>query len=326
MAFDAAERLRELIAVGEEIPYEVREPGDGSPLCRYEPQTEVFVHDHSSELRELDSFGAACAALEIAGLAAPYLERMGIGVPEDPRKRAEISCIAFLCRLWMGSSDFTLEADRLDAAIDEVEQGLDVDAGQIEVIVPLRGLQMPVARLELDPVSIVRADTVEVPGGGALERRPRCLALGARLHRGGPGRGGAWRRRQRRRPRRSRSLPPPDHHAAPVQGRWGGARPARLDTDCRRPLAPDRDRLGPPAPGRVSPHRGRARRPARLLARAHRPRDAVRAPGPGPPRLPDRARPRAQPVRGRARAKRRRRGAQRPPSRAALPARGRRPR
>ena len=63
----------------------------------------------------------------------------------------------------MGSSDFTLEADRLDAAIDEVEQGLDVDAGQIEVIVPLRGLQMPVARLELDPVSIVRADTVEVP-------------------------------------------------------------------------------------------------------------------------------------------------------------------
>ena len=63
----------------------------------------------------------------------------------------------------MGSSDFTLEPDRLDAAIDEVEQGLDVDAGQIEVIVPLRGLQMPVARLDLDPVSIVRADTVEVP-------------------------------------------------------------------------------------------------------------------------------------------------------------------
>ncbi len=163
MAFDAAERLRELIAVGEEIPYEVREPGDGSPLCRYEPQTEVFVHDHSSELRELDSFGTACAALEIAGLSGPYLERMGIGIPEDPRKRSEISCIAFLCRLWMGSSDFTLEADRLDAAIDEVEQGLDVDAGQIEVIVPVRGLQLPVARLELDPVSVVRADTVDVP-------------------------------------------------------------------------------------------------------------------------------------------------------------------
>jgi len=184
MAHDAAERLRELIAVGEEIPYEVREPGDGSPLCRYEPQTEVFVHDHAGELRELDSFGASCAAMEIAGLAGPYLERMGIGVPEDPRKRAEIASIAFLCRLWMGSSDFTLEPGRLEAAIDEVEAGLDVESGQIEVVVPLRGLQIPVARLDLDPVSIVRADTVEVPpearsgdGLGVSPWEPTFLAV-----------------------------------------------------------------------------------------------------------------------------------------------------
>ena len=84
----------------------------------------------------------------------------------------------------MGSSDFSLEADRLDAAIDEVETGLDVDAGQIEVIVPLRGLQMPVARLDLDPVSIVRADTVEVPaearssdGLGVSPWEPAFLAV-----------------------------------------------------------------------------------------------------------------------------------------------------
>ena len=163
MAFDAADRLRELIAAGEEIPYEVREPGDGSPLCRYEPRTEVFVHDHAGELRELDSFGTACAAVEIGGLATAYLERMGIGVPEDARKRAEIACIAFLCRLWMASSDFSLEAARLEAAIDEVDAGSELNDGGIEVIVPLRGLQMPVARLDLEPASIVRADTVEVP-------------------------------------------------------------------------------------------------------------------------------------------------------------------
>ena len=163
VAFDAADRLRELIAAGEEIPYEVREPGDGSPLCRYEPRTEVFVHDHAGELRELDSFGTACAAVEIGGLATAYLERMGIGVPEDARKRAEIACIAFLCRLWMASSDFSLEAARLDTAIDEVDAGSELNDGGIEVIVPLRGLQMPVARLDLEPASIVRADTVEVP-------------------------------------------------------------------------------------------------------------------------------------------------------------------
>ena len=184
MAFDAADRLRELIAAGEEIPYEVREPGDGSPLCRYEPRTEVFVHDHAGELRELDSFGTACAAVEIGGLATAYLERMGIGVPEDARKRAEIACIAFLCRLWMASSDFSLEAARLDAAIDEVDAGSELNDGGIEVIVPLRGLQMPVARLDLEPASIVRADTVEVPaearsadGLGVSPWEPTYLAV-----------------------------------------------------------------------------------------------------------------------------------------------------
>src|SRR4051812_36873854 len=163
VAGDAADRLRELIASGHEIPYEVREPGDGSPLVRYEPRTEDFVYDHAGELRELDSFGTACAALEIAGLGRSYLELMGIGVPEDARKRAEIATLAFLCRLWLGSSDFTIEDRTLAAAIDEVESGGDVERGQIEVIVPLRGLQMPVARLDLEYVSIVRSDTVDVP-------------------------------------------------------------------------------------------------------------------------------------------------------------------
>jgi hypothetical protein len=184
MAFDAADRLRELVAAGAEIPYEVREPGDGSPLCRYEPRTEVFVHDHAGALRELDSFGSACAAIEVGGLAGPYLEHLGIGVPEDPRKRAEIACVAFLCRLWMGSSDFTLDDRRLEAAIEEVDAGADLEEGGIEVIVPLRGLQLPVARLDLDPVAIVRADTVEVPpearsadGMGVSPWEPTYLAV-----------------------------------------------------------------------------------------------------------------------------------------------------
>ncbi len=163
MAAEAAERLHELLDAGNEIPYEVHEPGDGSPLCRYEPQTELFVHAQAAHLRNLDSFGAACAALETAGLAGGYLERMGVTVPSDPRKRAELAGIAFLCRIWMDSIDFSLERDRLDAAITELEVGADATAGQIEVIVPLRGLQMPIARLDLDNVSIVRADTVDVP-------------------------------------------------------------------------------------------------------------------------------------------------------------------
>jgi hypothetical protein len=184
MAGDAAERLRELVAEGEEIPYEVIEPGNGSALCRYEPRTEAFVRDHAPQLRELDSFGAACAALESSELAEPYLAEMGIAVPEEPRRRAELAGVAFLCRLWMNSSDFSLEPDRLEAAIDELQTGGEVSRGEIEVIVPLRGLQVPIARLELATATIVRADTVEVPGEaqagealGASPWEPAFLAM-----------------------------------------------------------------------------------------------------------------------------------------------------
>ena len=183
MAEESAGRLRELTLAGEEIPYEVREPGDGSPLCRYEPLTERFVRNHAAELRALDSFGVACAALETSGLAAAYLERMGIDVPAEARPRAELAGIAFLCRLWMDSSDFSFDRVRLDSAIEELEAGAE-PPGQIEVIVPLRGLQMPVARLDVGSVSIVRADTVDVPaearandGLGGSPWEPSFLAV-----------------------------------------------------------------------------------------------------------------------------------------------------
>jgi hypothetical protein len=184
MARDGARLFKGLIASGEEIPYEVREPGNGSPLCLYEPLTERFVRDHVGALRELDSFGAACAAIESADLAGRYLEQLGVNVPVDAKARAELAGTAFLCRLWGDSTDFSLDRERLEAAIDELEAGGEAVEGEIEVIVPLRGLQMPVVRLDLATASIVRGDTVDVPtearatdGMGAAGWEPTFLAV-----------------------------------------------------------------------------------------------------------------------------------------------------
>jgi hypothetical protein len=192
MARDSARLFKGLVASGEEIPYEVREPGNGSPLCLYEPLTERFVRDHVGALRELDSFGAACAAIESTDLAGRYLEEMGVNVPVDAKARAELAGTAFLCRLWADSTDFSLDRDRLEAAIDELEAGGEATEGEIEVIVPLRGLQMPVARLDMATASIVRADTVDVPaearatdGMGAAGWEPTFLAV-ARFAEPGP--------------------------------------------------------------------------------------------------------------------------------------------
>jgi hypothetical protein len=183
MARESAKRLRELVANGAEIPYDVAEADDASPLCQYRPLTDRFVRDHADALRALDSFGAACAAVDSADLAGPYLERMGIAAPPESHRRAELAGIAFLCRLWSDSSDFSLDRDRLEGAISELDAPAEVAEGELEVVVPLRGLQLPVERLALATATIVRADTVEVPnearvfeGSGVAAWEPTFLA------------------------------------------------------------------------------------------------------------------------------------------------------
>src|SRR5919201_469706 len=147
MAVDAAERLRALVAGGAEIPYEVREPGATSPLCEYTPQTARFVREHAGALRAIDSFGAGCAALEASALAGSYLESVGVDPPREPRRRAELAGIVFLGRLWQGSTDFSVAPERVSAAIAEVEDQGEPLEDEIEVVVPVRGLQMPLERL-----------------------------------------------------------------------------------------------------------------------------------------------------------------------------------
>src|SRR5918911_4637741 len=107
MARDAGKLFRGLVANGEEIPYDVREPGNGSALPQYVPLTERFIRLQAPALRDCDSFGSACAAIESADLAAPYLEELDVQVPPDPRQRAELAGIAFLSRLWGDSTDFS---------------------------------------------------------------------------------------------------------------------------------------------------------------------------------------------------------------------------
>src|SRR3954451_18072986 len=183
MTRDASKRLRELVAHGEDLPYDVHEAESGSPLPQYVPLTERFIRDHAQALAGIDCFGAACAAIESGELSAPYLESFGIAVPGEARKRGELAAVVFLCRLWAGSTDFSIEDTRLASAIGELEAGGEIATDEIEVIVPLRGFQMPTVRLELATATIVRSDTVDVPpearapeGTGAAGWEPTFLA------------------------------------------------------------------------------------------------------------------------------------------------------
>ena len=164
LAGEAATRFSGLVAIGEEIPFDVAgNSGEGS-FYRYVPLTSRFVLDHEQELRSLPAFEPACDLVSAAAVAAPYLEAQGMAVPEDESERAAEMLIAFVCNLWEGSAEFVLDRGRLEGALRQLEaESRDVSEAAL-LVAPLVGLQMPLKRLDLPSgVRIARADTVNVP-------------------------------------------------------------------------------------------------------------------------------------------------------------------
>lgn len=153
----------EIVEGGQEIPYEIAEPGDSFAFCQYRPLTAKFVRDNATELRELETFREAAETMRRSEIAGTYLEDAGIAPPADSVERSTLAVTYFLARLWDSCSDFEIDEDRFSAALEEIEECCEPESGEIEAVVPLVGFQMPAGRIELKGASIVRADTVDAP-------------------------------------------------------------------------------------------------------------------------------------------------------------------
>lgn len=194
LATEAATRLSSLVAMGEEIPFDVAaDSGDESAFYSYVPMTGRYVREHSEELRSLPSFAPAREAAVEAGVPAPYLEARGEAVPADPGARAELMLITFFAELWEGSAGFALDRERLEAALATLDaEARDADEAEI-LIVPIVGLRMSMPRLQLPHgVRIVRADSIEAPidamrseGMGRASWEPQYLAVADQDEEGG---------------------------------------------------------------------------------------------------------------------------------------------
>lgn len=186
LATEAATRLSSLVAMGEEIPFDVAaESGDDSAFYSYVPMTGRYVAEHGDELRALPGFAPAREAAVEAGIAAPYLEERGESVPADPGARAELMLITFFSELWEGSAGFTLDRQRLDAALATLDaESRDADEAET-LLAPVVGLRMSMPRLQLPHgIRIVRADSIEAPveamrseGMGRAAWEPQYLAV-----------------------------------------------------------------------------------------------------------------------------------------------------
>jgi hypothetical protein len=187
LAAEAATRLTTLVAGGDQIPFDVaeREGPEDSLFHSYVPLTARYVREREGELRSLPAFEPAREAVTLAGVAAPYLEQRGEVVPVDPSERAARLLTLFVAFLWDGCSEFSLDRERLEDAL----AALDAEAGDVDeadiVVVPIVGLQMPMARLKLPHgMQLVRADSFEAPieamrseGMGRAAWEPQFLAI-----------------------------------------------------------------------------------------------------------------------------------------------------
>ncbi len=187
LATEAATRLSTLVAGGDQIPFDV-DAGDGaeeSAFYSYVPLTGRFVEERAGELRALPSFRPAREAAVEAAVAAPYLEARGEIVPADPGERAERMLIVFFSSLWEGCTGFALDRERLESALGALDaEARDADEAEV-LIVPVVGLRMSCARLQLPHgVRVVRADSIEIPaearrseGMGRAAWEPQFLAV-----------------------------------------------------------------------------------------------------------------------------------------------------
>lgn len=186
LAAEAAGRFSSLVAMGEEIPFDVAaDGGEDSAFYSYVPMTGRYVAEHAGELRGLPSFAAAREATVEAGVAAPYLEERGEVVPADPGERAELMLITFFASLWEGAAGFALDRERLETALTTLDaEARDADEADV-LVVPIVGLRMSMPRLQLPHgVRIVRADSIEAPveamrseGMGRAAWEPQYLAV-----------------------------------------------------------------------------------------------------------------------------------------------------
>ena len=187
LAAEAATRFTTLVASGDQIPFDVAESAgpDEAFFHSYVPLTARYVRERESELRTLPAFEPAREAVVLADVAAPYLEARGEQVPAEPGERAARLLTIFLAGLWDGSGEFSLDRERLEEALAVLDAEVG-DADEADVlVVPLVGLQMSAARLQLPHgMRLVRADSFEAPieamrseGMGRAAWEPQFLAV-----------------------------------------------------------------------------------------------------------------------------------------------------
>jgi len=172
----AAAALRAELAAGAEVPFEleprVRRRGatQGPALYFYRALTDEFIARRAGELERLPAYGALAAQLDGFDGLDRYLAMRGV---EPPRAagRVRSAVVALLQDVFDEQTDFDARPERVQAALERLEQAAEAGAGGVTLLAQLHGLTIASPELALTPgLRIAHPDALDgVPllaGGG----------------------------------------------------------------------------------------------------------------------------------------------------------------
>jgi len=151
----AAGLLQAEVAGGAEVPFELdsRSTHRGmasTPLYCYRPLTGRFISERRVELERLPSRGEAARLLKSFDGLERYLAISG-AEPARPTKpaRVDAALIVLVQDVFEEQSEFELRPERLQAALERLEQSALASAGELTLVATLHGLTISSAELQL---------------------------------------------------------------------------------------------------------------------------------------------------------------------------------
>ena len=154
-AESAAALLQADLAAGAEIPFELdsratRRGMTGTPLYCYRALTGAFIAERQAALENLPARGEAARKLKAFDGLERYLAMPGT----EPRRatrpaRVDAALIALLGDIFDEQTDFELRPERLQAALQRLEQSALGGAGEVTMVATLHGLTITSEEIQL---------------------------------------------------------------------------------------------------------------------------------------------------------------------------------
>jgi hypothetical protein len=171
----AAAHLRAEVAAGAEVPFEVgsqtaRRGGASTPLYCYRALTGQFIAEREAALKRLPGHAEAAKLLERFEGLDRYLASVGSdGARAKGRARVRVAIKALMDDVFEEQTDFELRPERLQAALDRLQQSEIANPSEVTLVATLHGLTIASAELPLTKgLRIAQRDALQGLPEGAV--------------------------------------------------------------------------------------------------------------------------------------------------------------